>query len=239
MVETKCTDLATKEESAPSMVPPNSGNNNVKPVQDDEGQANEVHIDYNPRWEGYCYIILASLVNFCSVSGVPGEQRETFWYLSIAFGVTSFVVASLVMIQNWSQPYQDVLPNVTKIQNGYLEGFVLLGLVLWWIIGVAYITRPGGVAYVASNIYYSAWLSLISCAYTLNEWSASKDILSIGEITSISPTLKFWWLLFLSACMVFGSCMDVIVRYSQPWNDFQDARYEHEHQRNWNLDESY
>ncbi|KAG7349347.1 hypothetical protein IV203_011944 [Nitzschia inconspicua] len=182
-------------------------------------------IDYNPRWTGYCYIILASLVNFCSVSNVPGGTRTSIWYISIAFGALSFAVSSLIMIQNWSQPYQDFLPNVTKLRDGYLEGYILLALVVWWIVGVAYITRPGGIAYVASNIWYSAWLSLISCVYTLNKWSESKDILSIEEITSISPTLKFWWLLFMAACIVFGSCMDIIIRYNQPWSDFQNASF--------------
>jgi hypothetical protein len=229
---TSSTDKTNKEETAPSTVPSDNDKNN-KPVNGDEEQTSKEPIEYNPRWVGYSYMILASLANFCAVSTVPEEQVESFWFLSITFGVVSFIVASSVMVQNWSQPYQDVLPNVTKILDGYFEGYVLLALVVWWIVGVAYITRPGGIAYVASNIYYSAWLSLISCVYTLNEWSASKDILSIQEITSISPTLKFWWLLFLASCMVFGSCMDIIIRYNQPWNDFHDARYEQEHKRSF------
>jgi hypothetical protein len=227
-VRTSTSHKTTKDQTAPSTIPSNN-----KPGNDEEEHTNKESVEYNPRWVGYCYIILASLVNFGSVSGVPGEQREAFWYLSIAFGVVSFVITSSLMVLNWSQPYQNVLPNITTIQNGYLEGYFLLALVLWWIVGVAYITRPGGISYVASNIFYSAWLSLLSCVYTLNEWSASKDILSIEEITSISPTLKFWWLLFFASCIVFGSCMDIIIRYSQPWNDFQDARYEQEYQRSW------
>jgi hypothetical protein len=222
----------------PELTPSDSNNNNKinvkiadktssgdEKIVDNNGRDREP-IDYNPRWMGYCYIILSSLVNFCAVANVPGEQRATFWYMSIAFGVLSFVVAFLVMVQNWTQPYQEFLPDVTKIRDGYMEGYVLLFLVVWWIIGVAYITRPGGIGYVASNIWYSSWLTLFSCVYTLNEWSDSKDILSIEEITSISPTLPFWWLLFLAAFIVFGSCMDIIIRYNQPWSDFENARYE-------------
>lgn len=214
--------------NATSKLPPKPNDENDLDGGDNKNKEDPITItiEYNPRWMGYCYIILSSLVNFCSVSNVPGETRATFWYLSIAFGVLSFVMASLILIQDWSQPYQDILPNVSKLRDGYVEGFVLIVLVIWWIIGVAYITRPGGIAFVANNIWYSAWLSLFSCIYTLNEWSDSKDILSIAEITSISPTLKFWWLLFLAACIVFGSCVDVIIRYNQPWTDFENARYE-------------
>lgn len=182
-------------------------------------------IDYNPRLLGYAYILLASLVNFSSVSNVPGEQREAFWYLSIAFGVLTFCISSLIIIQDWAQPWIKLFTPIQEVREGYAEGCLLLFMVVWWIVGVAYITRPGGIAYVASNIWYSAWLSLFACCFTLNEWSASKDILSLEEIISISPTLVYWWILFFSACIVFGSCFDIIIRYNQPWNDFQDASF--------------
>ncbi len=169
-------------------------NNRSNPQQSNEEKK---LIEYNPRSMGYCYIILASLVNFCAISSVPGEQRATFWYLSIAFGVLTFCISSLLLFLDWSQQWIKHLPDLKKARNGYVEGFILFFMVVWWIVGVVYITRPGGIAYLASNIWYSAWLSLFACVYTLNEWSGDKDLLSIEEITSLSPTLKFWWLLFL------------------------------------------
>eukprot|EP00533_Pseudo-nitzschia_delicatissima_P013521 CAMPEP_0197266442 /NCGR_PEP_ID=MMETSP1432-20130617/3007_1 /TAXON_ID=44447 /ORGANISM="Pseudo-nitzschia delicatissima, Strain UNC1205" /LENGTH=290 /DNA_ID=CAMNT_0042731313 /DNA_START=153 /DNA_END=1025 /DNA_ORIENTATION=+ len=93
----------------------------------------------------------------------------------------------------------------TKSKNGFVEGSTLLFCVVWWIVGVAYITRPGGIAFTVSNIYYSAWLTVFSCVYTLNEWSDSKDILSIAEITSVSFTLRYWWIHFTAAFVVFVS----------------------------------
>lgn len=68
-----------------------------------------------------------------------------------------------------------------------------------------------GIAYVANNIYFTAWLSLIACLYTLNEWSASKDILSIAELTGLSTTLKSWYLLCLSSIVVLGTSVDLHV----------------------------
>ena len=76
-------------------------------------------------------------------------------------------------------------------------------------ISVGYITRVAGIAYVANNIYFSSWLSLGACIFTLNEWSTEKDILSIAEITGLSATLKSWWLLNLSSMVVLGTSVDL------------------------------
>ena len=211
-----------KEETAPENTETKSSNDPPPPSSPPPEEKEP--IEYNPRWMGYAYILLASLVNFCACANVPDVQRATFWYLSIAFGVLTFCISALIILQDWLQPWIK-LPNVVKMRDGYAEGYILIFMVVWWIVGAAYITRPGGIAYVASNIWYSAWLSLFSCCYALNEWSKSKDILSFEEIVSLSPTLIWWWLHFLSACVVFGSCFDIIVRYNQPWNDFQDASF--------------
>lgn len=93
-----------------------------------------------------------------------------------------------------------------------MEGFVLVFFVVWWIVGVGYMTRPGGIAYTVSNIYFSSWLSVIACVYTLNEWSDSKDILSIAEITSVSFTLRYWWIHFVAAFVVFVSSCNLEVQ---------------------------
>jgi hypothetical protein len=89
---------------------------------------------------------------------------------------------------------------------------------------VAYLTTPGGIAYVASNIYYSAWFTLFSCVYTLNDWSKEKDILSIEEITGVSYTLKGWWIHFLAACVVFGSSIELHVMLGDG-DDFEDTSF--------------
>ena len=71
------------------------------------------------------------------------------------------------------------------------------------------LTRPGGLAYYASNIYFSSWLSLASCVYTLDQWSSSKDIISIEELTQLSATLSSWYALFLFSIVCFGSAVSM------------------------------
>jgi len=94
-----------------------------------------------------------------------------------------------------------------KMKKGYVEGGTLVVMVMWWIAGVASITRPSGVAYTTNNIYFSSWCTLFSCLYTINVWSESKDILSMAEIVSVSLTLKYWWIHWMSGVVVFVSCL--------------------------------
>ena len=168
-------------------------------------------IEYNPRWIGYLCIIMFSGINFVSISNVSSELRRPNLASSIPFGVLTFVIASLVLIQDRCRTDSGRF-NYTTSKNGFVEGVTLLFCVMWWIVGVAYITRPGGIAYTVSNIYYSAWLTIFSCVYTLNEWSDSKDILSIEEIISVSFTLRYWWIHFTAAFVVFISSCSLVSR---------------------------
>jgi hypothetical protein len=119
----------------------------------------------------------------------------------MTFGLMTFSLVLLILMQDRCQSFMETF-HFNKAKDGYVEGVTLLVCVLWWIVGVGYITRAGGIAYVANNIYFSAWLALFSCIYTLNEWSTSKDLLSIAELTGISATLKSWWLLCLTSLVV-------------------------------------
>jgi hypothetical protein len=74
---------------------------------------------------------------------------------------------------------------------------------------VGYQTRAGGAAYFSNNIYFSSWASLASCLYTLNEWSTDKDYLSFQELTSLSATLKSWYVLCLASLTVMGTAANL------------------------------
>ena len=72
------------------------------------------------------------------------------------------------------------------------------------------ITHSGGIGYEALNIYFSAWLTFFLCAHTLNDWSASKDLISVQELTHLSATLKPWYALFFSSLVQMGSAADAL-----------------------------
>jgi len=59
-------------------------------------------------------------------------------------------------------------------------------------------------------------MTLFLCIYTLNLWSgpSDKDILCVNEIVGVSYTLKSWWILFLSSCVVFGCSIHLHIRIS-------------------------
>lgn len=170
--------------------------------------------EYNPRWKGYTWIALASLITFSSVSltavsvkfqGNPG--------LAVAWGVITFAFSSAVLVLDRTQCLLETF-NFTKVWDGKLEGYTLLSLVVFWIVGVSFITQVNGVGYLTMNTYFGTWFTLFSCIYTLNEWSTAKDILSIDELTGVSATLKSWYVLFLSSLVVMGTGINYMAYFT-------------------------
>ncbi|CAB9506164.1 expressed unknown protein [Seminavis robusta] len=175
--------------------------------------------EFNPRWKGYLYILITSLVNFASISNLEVNDNPQFdgmYQLSLVFGIATFALTVIILAMDrfqycFDKENADKL-NYEKALDGKLEGYTLLAFTLWWIVGVAHITQVEGVGYVANNIYFSSWLTLFSCIYTLDKWSAAKDILSIRELTGISATLRTWYVLFLSSLVTMGTCCDLHVK---------------------------
>jgi hypothetical protein len=128
-------------------------------------------IEYNPRWMGYTLIACCSLLNYVCISTIPSERTRDELFVNMntkrndrlgawptVFGVITFIIPALILIQDRSQSKFTFIKqfHYTKVKQGYFEGSILLFMVLWWIIGVAIITKPGGIAYQASNIYVSS-----------------------------------------------------------------------------------
>eukprot|EP00978_Attheya_sp_CCMP212_P000931 scaffold1983_cov45-Attheya_sp.AAC.1 len=161
--------------------------------------------EYNPRWSGYLFLTLFSLASFASVADIQERMNATEWSMSVSFGVVSFVFSPIIIFFDYSDYLSKEIFDLKKAKDGKVEGCILLFLVLWWIAGVGFMTRVGGIAYKAINIYFSSWGALLVSFHLLDNWSAEKDILSIHEMTRLSPTLRSWWILFLSSLVEMGS----------------------------------
>ena len=110
---------------------------------------------YNPRWKGYSYILITSLINLSSISNI--REAESGGYqgekgFSLAFGVFTFVFSFFVLLLDRGQLCAEKA-SYTKSFDGKCEGFVLVYLCLWWIVGVAYMTQVGGIAYKVRRIH--------------------------------------------------------------------------------------
>jgi len=162
--------------------------------------------EYNPRWKGYVYILFSSLISFASAPSVSEGKKSSLRY-AISIGAVTFSISLLVLIFDRFQCFQCF--NCTTLLNGKFEGYMLLFCLLWWTAGVAFITRADGPAYRTLNMYFASWMAFASCVYTLNKWSAEKDILSIQELTGLSATLKPWYMLFFSSLVVMGTAANV------------------------------
>ena len=62
--------------------------------------------EYNPRWKGYVYLALSSLVNFASISNVAPQidyGRSASTVVSMTFGVLTFILSALILMQDRSK----------------------------------------------------------------------------------------------------------------------------------------
>ena len=166
--------------------------------------------DYNQRWFGYFGLVVFSLANFASVVDAKTFQGTGERAFSITVGALSTTICALILLFDRVHKLADIAPFDYKEQSdGKLEGYTLLFLVVWWVVGTALMTRADGIAYKSLNIYFSSWFSLGMSVYTLNEWSASKDIISFEELTRLSATLKSWYALCLSSLITMGSAAQI------------------------------
>ena len=118
-------------------------------------------MQYNPRWKGYSFILITSLINLSSISnirtdsGYDGEKGG-----ALSFGVFTFVLSFLVLFFDRTQLLAEKI-SFTKTCDGKFEGHTLVFLCLWWMVGVAYITQVDGIAYkVRGNFFVTVWINL-------------------------------------------------------------------------------
>lgn len=190
-------------------------------------QTNEL-IEYNDKFDEYLAILIASIVNFSSVTDISVANVTSIVDIKnkvlAVFGATSFIMTLLILIFD-RVSFLHVRFNFQNVLDGKLEGFALLFLLCWWIVGVGILTKADGIAFRALNTYFSAWYALGMTAWTLNKWSSSKDILSMQELTRLSVTLPYWYGLLISSLITVGSAADTLVlldKYSHtdiPSND--------------------
>eukprot|EP00553_Chaetoceros_curvisetus_P012654 CAMPEP_0204636432 /NCGR_PEP_ID=MMETSP0717-20131115/33933_1 /ASSEMBLY_ACC=CAM_ASM_000666 /TAXON_ID=230516 /ORGANISM="Chaetoceros curvisetus" /LENGTH=482 /DNA_ID=CAMNT_0051655467 /DNA_START=180 /DNA_END=1628 /DNA_ORIENTATION=+ len=179
-----------------------------------------IELIYNPKLDGYLIILLASLVNFASISDISvavlSLSRISLKDEKVIaiFGAVSFLLCFIIILFDRIR-YLHQRFDFKEIWEGKLEGYTLLFLVLWWIVGVAIATKADGIAYRALNTYFSSWYALFMSVYTLNQWTSAKDILSIHELTRLSDTLPYWYGLFLCSLIEMGSAADVYVHLGQ------------------------
>jgi len=187
----------------------NDSNNNASNSE----TATNNNVEYNPRWDGYTGIAILSLIEMSSVRNVSKTLKFTGQPgIALTWGLLSFAWSCLILILDRTRLLIDKF-DYTKALDGKLEGYALLTSVLYWIVGVGFITQVDGIGYLTLNIYFSSWLCVAACIYTLNEWSTAKDILSIRELTGLSATLKSWYALFLSSLVVFGTSVNFVALY--------------------------
>jgi hypothetical protein len=142
-------------------------------------------------------IMSSSLISWVSIvdTGIGNSQPASYINYSISAGAVSMCVSLLFICLHR-------IPSLKAWAFGshpatMLEFSALAFLALWWIVAVGLMTRDGGIADSALNIYYSVWLALIATLWGMNNWFYTRGTLSARDFTNLSPTLGGWY------CMAF------------------------------------
>mmetsp|Transcript_20402 Transcript_20402/g.40407 ORF Transcript_20402/g.40407 Transcript_20402/m.40407 type:complete len:384 (-) Transcript_20402:234-1385(-) len=174
--------------------------------------------EHNKKWKAYLLLSTTSLVNFVSLIDVFDIPFQSLFrtptytqhsHINLMFGVVTFLTPLFILFFDFVSCLRNKFDFAT-LWDGKLEGYTLLVHVLWWTFGTAFMTKAGGIAYEALNVYFSSWASLFSSIHLLDLWGGEKDVLTIRELTRLSITLPAWWAVFWSSIVTFASAADAI-----------------------------
>ena len=174
----------------------------------------EARQPYNAKWRQYLLLNITSLMNFITIEEALETDLPHYFSgrnhgATVVFGAASFAVTLLILLLDVAPVIREKA-DFRNLADGKAEGFTLLGLVLWWSVGVIVLTRAGAIGYAALNNYFSAWACLFVAIAVLDKWGGEHDVLTLRQLTRISPTLPCWWTLFWSSLVLLGSAADTI-----------------------------
>jgi hypothetical protein len=183
----------------------------------------------HPRWRRYCFLLLSSLIQCSAVATIRHDDNDDDfswleWATAVQFGVVLFVFSGVSLGTRFRDHPDENVDDANKKKkktntgrkeksdiessSSWEEGYWLVAAVLYSLAGAAMVTRVGAMGYVALNVYFGTWLTVVAAIATLNQWSTDRDILSIDELTSVSLTLKSWWTLLLTGIIAAGTAFN-------------------------------
>jgi hypothetical protein len=178
--------------------------------------ATDESTEYNKKLNAYAFIAITSLINFASVAEGKNLQisaSSTFGRnpaINLMWGVITFTLSLLIILSDVADVVRNKFDFKT-VMDGKLEGYTLLLFVLLWAVGVACLTRAGGLGYSALNVYFSAWVTFFGTCFTLNLWlgeHSEKGYVTIQQMCRLSATLPYWWILWFASIVTFSSGAD-------------------------------
>lgn len=93
---------------------------------------------YNKKIEGYLAILLSSLVNFANIADVSVASVANISLrddkLVAIFGTVSFLICFLIISFDRIAFLHKKI-DFKEVWDGKLEGYTLLFLIVWWIVG--------------------------------------------------------------------------------------------------------
>ena len=169
---------------------------------------------FSSRLVHWYIITAASLIVWTSIvdTGVNKTQSSGTIGYSIAVGaVSNFIGLCFILMYQVPVLHSWAFGSSTATMK---ELCSLLFLTAWWIIALGLMTKGGGIAYDALNIYYSVWLSAIAVIIALNNWFYTRGTLSAKDFVNLSPTLATWYFMVFISMVMMGSSANFYVHFN-------------------------
>ncbi|GMI56664.1 hypothetical protein ScalyP_jg7628 [Parmales sp. scaly parma] len=157
----------------------------------------------SPRLPGWWMMTLTGTIVFATALNEKNNNDD--FKTAFMLGLVFALIGALVVIIHYLKPLRSLLESA----DGKIEAFLIFFMLIWAIVSVSILTKAGGVAYAAINIYYASWLMFISAVFTTNDWLTNHNMMNVeGLARDRSKTLPHWMALVFTSLVVFGAAID-------------------------------
>lgn len=200
------------------------------------------------RFKGYLILVLASGVNYQAVhvSNNPSFFGE-FSAVAATSGQRSYAIAvaliSIILSSAICVAHLDCFSPMKKYwarlfqPKSRTEAYLLTALMTWWVVALWINTGINGIAGNGKgqyNLYFSSWICLLVCAWTMERWLVSCDYPALdGFLASWPNRAPGWIAIFFLSFSALLSILDLYFNWDKVDTAYIKAEYKSVQQSQW------
>ena len=170
------------------------------------------------RLKGYIALLVFSIINLSAgiqsiYFPIPPKTTQRRYAIAVS-SITAAVTGVTVLMH---------LDRFTPLKTTWktffgpkakVELILLISLTLWWVIATWVNTTAGGIAGEGSlqlNLYFSTWICVIVCFWTIERFRKASGQISTGDFLSQMPACSAaWTTVVLSNLLVFSFTVHLV-----------------------------
>ena len=200
------------------------------------------------RFKGYLILVLASGVNyqaayvsnnpsfFGEFSAVAATAGERGYALAVA--LVSIIASSTICVAHldFFSPMKKYWARIFQPKSR-TEAYLLALLIVWWIAALWINTGINGIAGNGKgqyNLYFSSWICLLVCLWTMERWLVSCDYPALdGFLASWPNRAPGWIAIFFLSFAALLSILDLYFNWYKVESPYVMAQYESVQEAQW------